>query len=226
MINLHKALLATTIVISSASLAHADAPLALTLSHDTQALSQDGVYRTEHFQEQYIRTDNTVWVARILPAGLHNQHDHNAGSDAHKDLDVATATRYISKDGKGVVSLKLIETHDHDVVDIPKTEYEAVGFDGNWANAYYLVDPTRIKTFKPLSQPAPQGAKWYENKNAQSYVRVLWSEQQKYPLLVESGSQDGHMKRIMKTTPAAIPAQLPWQQLANYHKKEYTDFLD
>jgi hypothetical protein len=203
-----------------------DAPLALRLTHDTQSLGGDGVYRTEHFQEQFIRQNDTIWVARILPKGAHDAHEHADQGAEHKHLDVNAAARLISKDPKGNLNVRLVEFNDKAVVNIAKTEYDAAGFDGNWSTAYYLIDPVHLKTFKATNSPAPAGAHWYESKNPQSYVRVLWNEQKRYPLQVESGSLDGRLKRTLKAEPQAFPAKAPWQTISNFKVKEYSDFLD
>lgn len=217
---------AVLLAMSMTGTAFADTPTALLLTHDMQALAADGVYRTEHFQERFIRDDHTVWVARVIPKGAHNTKEHAAGHEEHKHLDVNAASRLITRDAKGNLSLRLVEHEEHQIVDVPKSEFDAVGFDGHWPTAYYLVDPVRLKDFKRLNQSAPAGSQWYENRNPQSYVRVLWSEQKQYPLQVESGSLDGRMKRTLKVEAQAMPNPLPWQVIKGYQKKDYSDFLD
>lgn len=203
-----------------------DAPLALRLTHDSQSMGGDGVYRTERFQEQFLRQTDTVWVARIMPKGAHSAHEHAEHNEEHKHLDVAAAARLISKDQKGNINFRLIELNDKAIVNIPKAEYDTAGFDGNWSTAYYMIDPVHLKTFKAIQQSAPAGAQWYESKNPQSYVRVLWDAQKRFPLQVESGSLDGRLKRTVKAEVQAFPAKAPWQTMSGYQVKEYSDFLD
>lgn len=220
------AFIAPLIVASTLTLAATEQPLALLLTNETQSLGGDGIFRTEHFQEQLIRQQNTVWVARVMPKGAHNAKEHAQHDEDHKHLDVSAAARLIAKDNKGQLNVRLVEFNDKAIVNIPKAEYDAVGFDGNWNTAYYLIDPATLKKFKATNRAAPQNTRWYESQNPQSYIHVLWDENKQYPLQVESGSLDGRLKRTVKASVQPFPATTPWTAISKFNVKEYSDYLD
>ena len=70
-------------------------------------------------------------------------------------------------------------------------------------------------------------ARWYERHVAGEYLRVLWSASLKLALRVESGRDDGSRasRTIVRLDATAMPTQ-PWNALAAYTRKEYTDLLD
>lgn len=219
-------LISSLIISSTLTFAANEQPLALLLTNDTQSLGGDGIFRTEHFQEQLIRQQNTVWVARVIPKGAHNPKEHAKHDEDHKHLDVSAAARLIAKDNKGQLNVRLVEFNDKFIVNVPKAEYDAVGFDGNWNTAYYLIDPATLKKFKATNRTAPKNARWFESQNPQSFIHVLWDEKNQYPLQVESGSLDGRLKRTVKASIQPFPAKTPWSVISKFNVKDYSDFLD
>ena len=142
--------------------------------------------------------------------------------------NVAKTSSFISCVGciKGQLNVRLVESNDKAIVNIPKTEYDAIGFDGNWNTAYSLIDPTHLKKFKATNRAAPKNARWFESQNPQSYIHLLWDEKNQFQLQVESGSLDGRLKRTVKASVQLFPATTPWTAISKFNVKEYSDFLD
>lgn len=112
-----------------------------------------------------------VWIERVLPPEAHREADHAKGGHDHKHMDIVAAARWITKEGEQPVRIRLVNAHDKVVVNVPAAEYGNIGFDGNWANAQYLLDPQQLKTI-----PAPAKAPWeatktgYQSKEYSDYL--------------------------------------------------------
>ena len=206
----------------------AAADLSLLITHDSQSLDEDGVTRTQHFQERLVRQDNTVWVERVMPPLAIQAHAAQACEEGkeHKHLDMDAATRWVTRGSDGKVQLRLVNAIEKQVVAIGPGDYDAVGFDGNWDNAWHLLDPRQLRQMKKLAKAAPAGANWYEGRQDGRYLRVLWDEGKACPLRIESGTDNGLVRREMSAVVQPAPKTLPWQALRGYAQKEYSDFLD
>jgi hypothetical protein len=78
------------------------------------------------------------------------------------------------------------------------------------------------------SSNAP-GAHWYGRQNATHYVRVLWDEERRIALVVESGSLDGTVRdelrvELESSLSSAPPA--PWSAATGFKHVDFADFGD
>lgn len=201
------------------------ADLSLLLTHDSTSLSADGVTRTSHYQERLYRQQQQVWLERIIPAHVAASVSHD-DSDGHKHLDLDTSARWVSRIDDKKAEIRLVNRHDRQLVTVDSGDYDAIGFDGDWPTAYYLVDPAKLKTMILSKRSAPAGSQWYESIGKNGYIRILWDSRQQYPRRIESGSHDGSQERVVRVEPGVKPAQMPWLTLKGYQHKEYTDFMD
>jgi hypothetical protein len=208
------------------SLPAAAQDLAIKVEHETTALSADGVTRITRFGERLVRRDNQSWIARILPAGAHEEADHAAGGKGHKHMDLAAAARWVVRDDAGKLRVRMVNKHEKLVVDVASVDYGNIGFDGQWTSASQLLDPQQIKRMKPLTRSAPAGARWYEGGGKDVRVQVLWDEKDLYPRRIDSANSAGTQRSTMIVTREAMPAALPWANLGAYVQKEYSDLLD
>ncbi len=200
------------------------------VSYETRQVSKAGVTRVETWQENMYRSDSTVWTERILPAnaGHAGQHAHARGAKAdaaHKHLDIDTSARWLQQDSAGVVTLHYVDKANKVVVSVPKAEFGAVGFDGRWDTAAYLVPPDLVAKMK-FAGPATGGAVW-RTEQAQDWThRVLWSEAKKIALQIESKKTDGSFSRTIRLVPRLVAAVAPWAALGTFEQKKYDDYMD
>lgn len=203
--------------------------LAATLTYSYHAVTADGVTKESRFQEKLYRVGNQVWTERILPANA--PRDAKDGHDEHEhkhDLGLAAAAKHIVRDARGNLSLNFVRRADRQIIHAEQRDYSELGFDGSWEGAYYIVNPQQLQKMQRLKRPAAAGEVWYELRQQDRFVRVLWSEARQLPLLIESGSFDGSLYAKTEIKSEALPrlSQLPWNQLAHYQRKDYVDLLD
>jgi len=200
--------------------------LALKVEHETVSLSADGVTRTTRFAERLVRRGQQSWIARILPAGAHDQAEHQAGGKGHKHMDIGAAARWVVRQGDGKLQLRLVNTHEKMVVDVAPTDYANVGFDGQWTTASQLLDPEQIRRMQPIQRSAPAGCRWYEGKSREARVQVLWDEKAGFPRRIESSNPSGSQRSTLVAKQETMPGSMPWATLKGYVQKEYSDLLD
>jgi hypothetical protein len=204
-------------------------PLTAIMTFESTAISADGVKKQTQFQEIFIRDSNIVWSERIIPRiTLHNESEAN-NKEAHEhehDLNFATAGKWLVRDATGKIKFRFVRKDEKKIIEPRDSEYGTLGFDGVWETAYYMVNRTELKKMNVLKKPAPEGAIWYEKKDAKLFTRILWDERKELPLSIESGNLDGSANNKITIAPTPAPASLPWTKLANYQTMAYEDLLD
>lgn len=212
--------------------------LDLSIRYYTRVLTDEGVLRESRYEETMLRRRDHVWVARVLPGEAVRGYDdpaHAADAEAkaaaathvHKHFNHVVLPRHVVRAGDKT-RVEFIDAHAREVIAIAPTDYDNVNFDGSWNNAFFLVDPQAVAAL-PLSprSAVPPGARWHEREKNGIFQRVLWDEQRRIPLVVESGNRNGSVFRRIEITPqAGLASILPWQNLNGYAQKEYADFLD
>ena len=202
------------------------APLSAVMTFESMAITSEGVKKQTQFQEQFIRDNNVVWSARIIPASapqhkqLPNEHD-----DEH-NLNFATAGKWIVRDANNTLKFRFVRVDEKKIIEPRTSDYGTLGFDGQWETAYYLLDRTALKKMTKLNKPSAEGTSWYEKTTAQDFTRILWDERNQLPLSIESGRTDGTLDN--KITLAIVPAPkiMPWQKTSGYQTVAYEDLLD
>lgn len=196
--------------------------LDLQVRHTSISLGADGVKRTAEFSERVHRRPQMVWIERVIPPHAHSEEEHAKGHQAHKHLDVAAAARWVTRDERGEPRLRLVSAEDKVVIDIARTDYGNVGFDGSWPAAWHLIDPTVLQQLKAA---APVGdTTTYTRQDAHGRLTVVWNHKLMVPVSVESSGPQGSRKTVVQTI--AAPATPPWTRLDGYGKKDYSDYLD
>ena len=187
----------------------------------------DGIARESVWQEKWLRVGNQVWSQRLIPLPLarayHTTHDATPG---HKHFTHQMAARWVSRSDEGELQLRYADSWHNQLVEVPVEEYGQVAFKPDWLRIRHLVNPVLIEGMTPLDEAAPEQARWYEKREGQQRTRILWSSQWQIPLVVESASLDGYRSYRMEVTLRKLPAQLPWQQLADYEVRDLRDFFD
>lgn len=201
-------------------------PLSAIMTYESSVLTSEGVKKQSWFQEQLIRDTNVIWTQRLIPAQAPKHQDHGHEDHEH-NLNFATAGKWLVRDRDNQISFKFVRTDEKKIIAPRITEYGALGFDGQWETAYYLINRATLKTMTKLNnKQAPAGAVWYEKRSANEFARVLWDDKNQLPLSIENGSLDGNQWDKISLTIVPTPKQLPWAQLSGFDTIAYEDLLD
>lgn len=194
----------------------------LLVRHWSRSVGADGITRTVEYSERVHRRASTLWVERVLPAGAHSHEAHAKGGAAHRHIDVSTAARWITREANGDVRLRLVPVDDKVLVDVAKTDYENVGFDGSWDAAWHLIDPAALKRLQRRSQVGELARYGAKDKGRQ--IDVVWNTRGQHPVSVASTS--GLTQRRTTVQTIAAPKRAPWDHAQTLNKKDYSDYLD
>ena len=228
-------------VAGSYSLAQAvDAPaLDASVLYNSMTVTHAGVTESRQFRNTLIRRPGHVWVERVLPVHTDAKHGHAHGMErvkqsaeaksGHKHVDFDTSAQHLTRDAKGEIRADYIDHQQRQIVFVPRAEYSVSGFDGSWDNAAEIINEKSVKAM-PASKrvSALANAEWREDSRNGWTHRVLWSNQYKIAMIVESVKQDGSATRRTAVTikPATPERDLPWKRLNGYAQKEFDDFMD
>jgi hypothetical protein len=141
--------------------------------------------------------------------GFHAAGEHANGGKAHKHLDVATASRWITKDATGKAQLKLVPAYEKVVVTVGKADFDSVGFDGSWDAAWGLIDAGTLKRMKP--EPTSDDLTTYTLAEKGRSLKVVWNSRLKLPALVESKDRTSQRHTVVHVL--GIPPARPWDGL-------------
>jgi hypothetical protein len=194
----------------------------LLVTHTTIAAGADGIKRSTEFSERMVRRDNQVWIERVVPQGWHLAIDPAHADKEHKHLDVAVAARLITHDDAGKLRVRLASRQDKVLVDVDKTDFANIDFDGSWLAAYHLIDPAALKGMKPGGTKGDLTT--YLSADKARQLKVVWNDKLNVPVLVESVSGASSKKTVVEIKPPA--RALPWQVTQQYTRKDYSDYLD
>ena len=194
----------------------------LLVKHFATSQGADGIQRSTEFSERLTRTPDNVWISRVLPPGAHSGHDHAKGGDAHKHLDVSTASRWITRAPNGDVALRLVPKDENVLVTVTSTDYGNVGFDGSWAAAWSLIDPDTLKRMK--AGPVAGDLTTYTLVEKDRMLKVVWNAKLQIPMRVESSDASSHRQTVVRVLGAE--ASRPWDKLQGFTQKDYSDYLD
>ena len=194
----------------------------LLVKHSSVSNGADGVKRSTEFSERLIRTADTVWVSRVLPANTHSHHDHAKGGNEHKHLDVTTSTRWITKDASGTLNVRLVPNDEKVLVNVTKPDFGNIGFDGSWEAAWSLIDPASLKRMK--AGPAKGELTTYTMVEKDRTLKVVWNTKLQIPTLVESFNKNSRRETLVQVV--GTPTVLAWNKLQGLSTKDYSDYLD
>lgn len=194
----------------------------LLVKHSATSQGADGIQRSTEFSERLTRTPDNVWISRVLPPGAHSGHDHAKGGDAHKHLDVSTASRWITRAPNGDVALRLVPKDENVLVTVTSTDYGNVGFDGSWAAAWSLIDPDTLKRMK--AGPVAGELTTYTLVEKDRMLKVVWNAKLQIPMRVESSDASSRRQTVVRVL--AGEASRPWDKLQGFTQKDYSDYLD
>lgn len=202
---------------------------ALRVEHQMSSLGTDGIQRDVRFAERVYRQGDRVWIARELPpASAHAadaEHDHANAHAGHKHADTDTAPRWIERDAKGALNVRVVSEPQQKNYAVEPAEYSNIGFDGSWATAYHLLDPAALKGMR-ADGPVRNGVQTYSAKQGERTVTVDWDVAGQYPRRVESRNASGSQRKLTRVTALPAPAAAPWVRAQRYAAADYTDLMD
>jgi hypothetical protein len=198
--------------------------LDLVIQHRLQTAGSDGMTVTTEYAERFVRRDDQVWLERVLPVATELPREVRA--DARRHFNLAAATRWIVRSGDAVPRLMLVDTDEKIVIDVDRSDYGNLGFEGSWETAYFLLDPGMLSRMNRRGPKGADGAQWFEIERAGSTIRLLWDETLKYPREIESISADGTSRKAFKATPVPPAPARPWEAVRQFTRMGYNDLLD
>ncbi|MFS2107202.1 hypothetical protein [Ralstonia sp. Ralssp135] len=199
---------------------------ALRVEHQLSSLGTDGIQRDVRFAERVYRQGDRVWIARELPpASAHAEHDHANTHAGHKHADTDTAPRWIERDAKGALTVRVVSESQQKNYAVEPAEYSNIGFDGSWATAYHLLDPAALKGMR-VEGPVRNGVQTYRATQGERTVTVDWDVAGQYPRRVESRNATGTQRKLTRVTALPAPTAAPWERAQRYAAADYTDLMD
>ena len=194
----------------------------LLVRHSEVSSGPDGVRRSTEFSERVSRSGDNIWISRVLPAGSHSELEHAKARKQHKHLDVSTASRWITRGTDGAVLMRIVPNADKVVVNVGKTDYGNVGFDGSWAAAWHLMDPTVLS--RMTAGRVVGDLTTYTLRDKDRKVKVVWNGRLQLPVLVETASGSSRRQTVVEVIGPS--ATRPWEKLKAFAQKDYSDYLD
>ena len=188
-------------------------PVTALIGHETTDVAPDGVTRIARFQERLYRDDDQVWIERVVPA--------RAAARSLHELDVHAAARWYTRRGEHA-TVVLVSAPEGVIIEVGPASMEAQDLTDRWVIAAGLVD---LASLAPTTRTAPAGARWYERVGTADYMRVLWSERFALPLVIESGTRDGHHVSRTTVQPSTRFAQ-PWRTAREFRRIDFSDLGD
>lgn len=207
----------------------ASSPLTMEVSHQSVVWSPAGVKQTFQFQEKLVRSGQTVWVERVIPAPVERleqiAHQQAAASPAHKHLDKDRCAKWITLNSDGSIDYKLVDLEHKVVIQVSPSEYGSVQFDGRWDTAFHLVSPAFVQSLKFQTRQT-DGAEVRVKEDARQLTRIVWDANAGLPRYMLYEDKLGIRKQETRIAARAYAGPLPWTQLSGFARRELSDYLD
>ncbi len=199
---------------------------ALRVEYHQWKLGKDGVRQEMSYSELLYRQPTALWVEREVPEAAQRLHDqHNHGGLGHKHADVSGAPLWITRDAQGQLQVKLVDRHEHRLIDIDPPYYTNVGFDGHWTETWHLANPDSLKNLKP-AQISDKGLETYVIQRGSQTITLVWNPAGQYAQSINASDAEGLSGRTIKAHEITAPNPLPWSKLSDYLPRDYSDLLD
>jgi hypothetical protein len=195
------------------------------IEHYAMSVGRDGVTRETSYSENLYRNGSQLLYVRNVPASPNKKSSHEHRNERHLDSTLSPQLVVLKKNGE--VDFTFLDLDNKIRVEVPKVEYNSVGFSGSWVDSYSLVDPAIFKKMVKKG-PGPQANTiWYEQMSDKGTTRILWDEKNAIALVVEVSNKDGSMKKSSTSTLINLNASNPLFTSANTFKsKVIADYRD
>lgn len=205
--------------------------VAALIKHESHEVRNDGLSTDSRYQERMYRCGTRVWIERVLPPsaaattmGQTNGHGHEG--HGREELPALTSLPLVvSRGHDGNVAVELVWAAKQLRVLVQRSEFETVGFSGNFEQSALIVDQATLSGL--LKGATADGAVSYAGKRGNSSLRIWWSPKWQLPIKIEVRAPNGML--VQRTSLDLRPineSEAPWTKITNWPRKEYTDFLD
>ena len=218
----HVGMLVCSALIGTAS---AQENAAYKIDHYTMSIGRDGVTRETSYSENLYRSGSQLLFVRNVPALTSKKNVQEHYDERH--FDASLSPQLITLKRNGEVDFTFLDIENKTRIEVPKVEFNSVGFSGSWINSYSLVDPAMFKKMTQKGPGSQANTVWYEQVNEKGSTRILWDEKQKIALDVEVSNKDGSIKKSSKSKLINFNASSPLFASANTFKsKVISDYRD
>jgi hypothetical protein len=218
----HVGMLVCSALIGTAS---AQDNAAYKIDHYTMSMGRDGVTRETSYSENLYRSGSQLLFVRNVPVSSSKKDVHEHNDERH--FDASLSPQLITLKRNGEVDFTFLDLENKIRIEVPKVEFNSVGFSGSWITSYSLVDPAMLKKMTKKGPGAQANSVWYEQINDKGSTRILWDEKQKIALDVEVSNKDGSIKKSSKSKLINLNASSPLFASANAFKsKVISDYRD
>ncbi len=76
-------------------------------------------------------------------------------------MNLATGARWVTRAGDDGASLAIVDADERVVVDVDRSEWAGVGFDGDWTSSAHLLHPDALRAMT-RGAATRDGGRWYE----------------------------------------------------------------
>jgi hypothetical protein len=226
MLNISK-LLCFGLLVSGAFIGSASAQenASFKIDHYTKSIGHDGVTRETSYSENLYRNGSQLMYVRSVPASSGKKASHEHRNERHFDSSLSPQLVTLKKNGE--VDFTFLDLDNKTRIEVPKVEFNSVGFSGSWISSYSLVDPAIFKKMARKGPGSQSNTVWYEQIDDKVSTRILWDEKNKIALDVEVSNKDGSMKKSSKSKMINLNASNPLFASANIFKsKVISDYRD
>lgn len=186
----------------------------------------DGARQELSYAERVTRQGDRLWIEREIPVAAQRRHENHAhGGLGHRHADVAGAPLWIERSPAGALKVKLVDRHERRLIEIGEPNYGNVGFGGRWAEAFHLLDPADLQRLQAVGS-VDHGAQRYELEHGTRSLVVIWDIAGQYAREIRSDDAQGLSGRVIRASIVPSPTPLPWNTLAGYAARDYSDLLD
>jgi hypothetical protein len=218
----HVGILVCTALIGTAS---AQENAAYKIEYYTMSAGRDGVTRETSYSENFYRNGSQLMFVRNTPASPMKKDAHQHRDERHFDSSLSPQLVTLKKNGE--VDFTFLDLENKVRIEVPKVEFNSVGFSGSWISSYSLVDPAIFKKMARKGPGSQSNTVWYEQIDDRGFTRILWDEKNKIALDVEVSNKDGSMKKSSKSKLINLNVLNPLFASANTFKsKVISDYRD
>lgn len=195
------------------------------VEHNSMTIGRDGVTRQTSYSENLYRNGNQLLYVRNLPKNIPSRDKPERHDERHFDSNLSP--QLISLKNNGEVTFTFLDLDNKIRIEVPKVEFNTIGFSGSWADAFSLVDPSLLKKMIKKEPGSKANTVWYEQLNDRGLTRILWDEKNKIASIVEVSSKDGLIKNRSTSELISLNSMNPLFTKANgFTIKVISDYRD
>ena len=194
------------------------------IEHYSMSVGRDGVTRETRYSENLYRDGNQIAYVRNLPSSVkRDKPDHRD----ERHFDSSLSPQLITLKNNGDVGFTYLDLDNRIRIEVPKVEFNTIGFSGSWVNSYSLVDPVIFKNMVKKGAGPKVDTVIYEQIGDKGLTRVLWDEKNKIALDVEVSNKDGSIKKRSKTELISQNEKNPiFTSTSGFQSKVISDYRD